>query len=186
MTELLTPSEQLAFVSATWGPKVAATAGKMFRHPNLASVPADLIKELSDGLEEAAGDVRFHPNYLRFQAALNIHYRGALKRLPPRRPKPALNPKPVSHPDAYRGQGTIGKLRLDLGCYSFYETWTLAAENIVQNGLRESVAAELVAGFTVRQLLRRMYGIVSASEPSPGVTDRDESRSFRRMLKRAT
>jgi hypothetical protein len=51
--------------------------------------------------------------------------------------------------------------------------------------LRDYVLAKFASGVTVRQLLRRMYGVVSEAAPSPGVSDADEMRSFRRLLKRA-
>jgi hypothetical protein len=187
---MLTEAQQLNFIAEAWGLRVAQIAGKIFRHPNRASVPPDLLKDLSEVLAASADDeVQYHADYLRFQAALHVQHREALKRIPCRPERPSAKPigEAVTLPpdDTYAHTGTIGAVSLGEGCYSFYETWNLAIPNIVQRGLRDYVLAKLASGVTVRQLLRRMYGVVSEAAPSPGVSHSDEMRSFRRLLKRA-
>jgi hypothetical protein len=63
----------------------------------------------------------------------------------------------------------------------------------IRRGVRQEVTSAVVpllkecyaAAEDVRALFHRMYGVVSESAPSPGVSDADEMRSFRRLLKRA-
>lgn len=151
-------AEDLAYITGAWGPRVGAVAGAIFRHPN-RTVPADLLKELSDELAAAAGEVQDHPRYRKFQQALRIRHNEALKRVcRAKRPSPKPMPEAATivADDGRCGQGAIGGVSLEHGCYSFYETWNLAIPNIVQRGLRDEVLAKLASGVTVRLLLRRM------------------------------
>lgn len=78
-----------------------------------------------------------------------------------------------------RVTGQIGKRRLAEGCYSFNEAWTLAAQNLKRTGRAGLALSLLRSGFTVRQLLRRMYGI----EAGPSWDDAAERRAFRKTLR---
>jgi len=47
------------------------------------------------------------------------------------------------------------------GCYSFFEAWTLAAEEIARAGRYEEAKARLDASATVRSLLAEWFGVLS-------------------------
>jgi hypothetical protein len=79
--------------------------------------------------------------------------------------------------------GQIGKLNLLSGCYSFFEAWTLAAEEIARTGRYEEAKARLDAGATVRSLLAEWFGVYS--EPVSSSTAFYEARAFRRTLRHA-
>src|SRR5579872_332131 len=79
--------------------------------------------------------------------------------------------------------GYVGGLNLMSGCYSFYEAWTLAEEEIARAGRYPEAIARLDAGATVRSLLAEWFGV--SSESAPGDTAFYETRAFRRTLRYA-
>jgi hypothetical protein len=69
------------------------------------------------------------------------------------------------------------------GCYSFFEAWTLAAEEIARCGRYSEAKTRLDAGATVRSPLAEWFGV--SSEPVAGDTAFYETRAFRRTLRYA-
>jgi hypothetical protein len=87
---------------------------------------------------------------------------------------------PVCYGDAMV-RGRIGSLNLSTGCYSFYESMGLAARHIARSGQRALAQNILRSGITVRELLRRVYGITAA--PSGDSSPASERRAFLRALR---
>lgn len=77
--------------------------------------------------------------------------------------------------------GRIGQTDLSKGCYSFYETWTVAAEDLVRTGRAGQAEALLRSGVTVRELFGQFYGIWLQA----GEDEAAEARAFLRTLARA-
>jgi hypothetical protein len=75
--------------------------------------------------------------------------------------------------------GRIGSVDLSRGCYSYCEVWTLAAVDLVRTGRDRAAEALLRSGSSVRDLLRRFYGIVMVEA---AFDDAAEARAFPRTL----
>jgi len=100
-----------------------------------------------------------------------------------RSPVAASRYGPIDPPCDGYVSGQIGRLSLMSGCYSFFEAWTLAAEEIARAGRYPEAIARLDAGATVRSLLAEWFGV--SSESAPGNTAFYETRAVRRTLRNA-
>ena len=61
----------------------------------------------------------------------------------------------------YVPSGRVGWIDLSKGCYTGYEVFRLAAQDLAQRGLASNVAAMLQARHqTVRQFLADRYGVM--------------------------
>jgi hypothetical protein len=82
--------------------------------------------------------------------------------------------------------GRIGGLDLSKGCYTFWEVFSLAAEDIAKTGKGNFVRAELARGRTARAMVTALYGVIL---PDPGTgyghAPELEMRTLRRRIQEA-
>lgn len=82
--------------------------------------------------------------------------------------------------------GRIGKVDLLRGCYTFWETVALIAQDIAECGKGADARASIANGTTARQLMKDLYGI---DPPAPSVshyaTPESETRILRKWIGKA-
>jgi hypothetical protein len=96
------------------------------------------------------------------------------------------SPAPPACPECIPG-GRIGGLDLRRGCFTFWEVFRLAAEDIAQTGRGNFVRALLARARTARNAIRDLYG-VAMPDPRPfGYGHRPElqTRTLRRAIQEA-
>jgi hypothetical protein len=77
--------------------------------------------------------------------------------------------------------GRIGGHDLSRGCFTLVEVCSFAAGDLVRTGRARQAEAALRSGLSVRELLRKLYGVTAAPEWDAAA----ERRAFLRMLHRA-
>jgi hypothetical protein len=92
--------------------------------------------------------------------------------------------------DSYLPSGQVGRLELKGGCYTGYEVFRLAAQDIARQGLARQVSALLRAGRqTVRDFLTERYGVSIGPRqywtPRGRTPDQADVSDFLRVLRRA-
>jgi hypothetical protein len=82
--------------------------------------------------------------------------------------------------------GRIGEIDLSTGCFTFWEVFRLAAEDIGKTGRGAFVRAQLARGKTARQIIADLYGVLL---PDPGISyghrPESETRTLRRTIQEA-
>ncbi|MCX6587085.1 MAG: hypothetical protein NTX13_10970 [Acidobacteria bacterium] len=99
---------------------------------------------------------------------------------------PEFQPSPAPSLD-YIPKGRIGGGNLSKGCYTFWEVFGLAAEDIAKTGRGSFVRAQLARGRTARDVIRDLYG-VALPDPGPsgyGHRPELETRTLRRSIQEA-
>ncbi len=102
----------------------------------------------------------------------------------------ALRIRAASPTDSYIPSGRIGRLNLGRACYTGYEVFRLAAEDLARRGLARQISALLRAGRqTVREFLTERYGVSIGPRqyftPRGRTPDQADMNDFLRVLRRA-